>query len=271
MRLAAMIGLLVALAGPAAAQGLGGFAADSDLPDVILFHGEITEDSPRALIRALEAAPGTRAIWLDSIGGAVFSALEMADEIHARGLATVIAPEAICASACAYVFMAGHDRVALGGLGVHQFASDTPGGWGGLGEGEAQSVAAAILERMSTFGAPPRFMVKMLETPNDDMYWFTADELVSDGIVTGGAEWEALARARPANPGKSQTNRNADAGTGSAPVGGSNRTEYESGQSGTPTPRTGNNPFRNRPVYMPPYKAGTIAGRPFDPDRNPFD
>lgn len=261
MRLAAVIGLLVALAGPAAAQGLGGFAADPELPDVILFHGEITEDSPRALIRALEAAPGTRAIWLDSIGGAVFSALEMADEIHARGLATVIAPEAICASACAYVFMAGRDRVALGGLGVHQFASDD--GWGGMGEGAAQSVAAAILERMSTFGAPPRFMVKMLETPNDDMYWFTADELVSDGIVTGGAEWEALARARPANPGKGETRGD------SGPVGGSNREEYESNR--TAAPRLESAPVPNRPVYMPPYKTGTIAGHPFDPDRNPFD
>lgn len=71
----------------------------------------------RALSRASIDRHGTRTLWLDSPGGSVVDAMEMADVIGALGVTTVVRGKAMCASACAsVVFVAGkYRRIDKGG------------------------------------------------------------------------------------------------------------------------------------------------------------
>jgi hypothetical protein len=81
----------------------------------VLASGEIDPgDAPRlarALKRATTDAHGTRRLLLDSPGGSVVDALDMADLLGAIGVTTVVPARAMCASACASVlFVAGRYR-----------------------------------------------------------------------------------------------------------------------------------------------------------------
>jgi hypothetical protein len=88
--------------------------------------GEITKGDARRLKSALARAGrdqhGTKQLWLDSPGGLVAIALDMADIMDAEGVTTVVGKGALCASACASVlFVSGkYRRVDTGGaLAIH--------------------------------------------------------------------------------------------------------------------------------------------------------
>src|ERR1700712_2358268 len=81
----------------------------------VLASGEIIPgDAPRlarALRHATPDAHGTRRILLDSPGGSVVDAIDMADLMNQIGVLTVVPAKAMCASACASVlFVAGKYR-----------------------------------------------------------------------------------------------------------------------------------------------------------------
>ena len=82
---------------------------------IVLAQGEIVEGDAGKLVRALRRASvdkhGTRTVWLNSPGGSVIDAMNMADVINAVGVTTVVPGKAMCASACAsVVFVAGKYR-----------------------------------------------------------------------------------------------------------------------------------------------------------------
>jgi hypothetical protein len=82
---------------------------------IILAQGPIGPGDAGKLIRALRKASvnkhGTRTVWLNSPGGTVLDAMNMADVINAVGVTTVVPARAMCASACAsVVFVAGKYR-----------------------------------------------------------------------------------------------------------------------------------------------------------------
>ncbi len=82
-----------------------------------------------------------------------------------------------CASACSIIFFAGEQRVALGQLGVHQMSSSGGGSLTGL-----QFVLAEVLSAFDAFDVDDRVLQKMLRTPADNMYYFTAAEKEAWGI-----------------------------------------------------------------------------------------
>lgn len=82
---------------------------------VVLAQGAIVAGDAGKLIRALRKASvdkhGTRTLWLNSPGGSVMDAMDMADVIGTVGVTTVVPGKAMCASACAsVVFVAGKYR-----------------------------------------------------------------------------------------------------------------------------------------------------------------
>src|SRR3569833_1433002 len=93
----------------------------ADGQKIVLARGEIVGGDGGKLIRVLRMASvdkhGPRPLWLDSPGGSVVDAMEMADVIGALGVTTVVRPKAMCASACAsVVFVAGkYRRIDKGG------------------------------------------------------------------------------------------------------------------------------------------------------------
>ncbi len=103
-------------------------------------------------------------VVLDSDGGLVASAAQMAGLIRAAGAATRV--DGQCTSGCALLYAAGVRRsVALGGrVGVHR--SDA-----------GPVVDAAMGDLMVSFGTPELIVSAMLATPNESIHWLTVDEL----------------------------------------------------------------------------------------------
>jgi hypothetical protein len=122
---ALMVAGLALLAAPAAAMNFK-FATTGDGLRVVVAAGEIRQGDARRLARALEKAGrdrhGAKRLYLESIGGLVVEALEMADIISAQGVATIVRKGKICASACASIlFVAGKYRTVEKGalLAIH--------------------------------------------------------------------------------------------------------------------------------------------------------
>lgn len=146
------------------------FVETGDLSTLHL-EGTIDARSGLAFSRALDELSEVRTVILSSPGGDVYSALLVAREIDRRGLATVIPYGAICYSACSFLYLAGHQREALGSLGVHQISSEDPDLVSG------QVALSDILEMLNGFGVPNDLIVVMLRTPPADMHILTAEEI----------------------------------------------------------------------------------------------
>ncbi|MEM8576323.1 MAG: hypothetical protein AAGF60_00580 [Pseudomonadota bacterium] len=131
---------------------------------------------PLSFERVLETVPAPKVLILDSPGGSVHAALAVAARVSGLGMATEVAPEGRCYSACSMIFFAGETRNAKGALGVHQISSDA----GSLEAG--QFALADIIEVLDDFGVPTQVVAIMLRTPMDEIYVFDAVEKARFGF-----------------------------------------------------------------------------------------
>lgn len=116
---------------------------------------------------------------LNSQGGQVDAGLLLAHEVSERGLDTVILGSSQCYSACAFVFLAGKDRLAAGELGVHQI-------WNKSNDLESgQEKLSDVIEALDEFGVDRGVLSVMLRTLPTDMHVFSAAELERYGINHG--------------------------------------------------------------------------------------
>ncbi len=117
----AALALVLSVASPAAAMSFK-VATTSKGFHVIVAKGDIARGDARRLARALEKADrdrhGMKQLYLESEGGLVYDALEMAAVMREAGVSTIVRKGTVCASACASVlFVAGKYRtVEKGGL-----------------------------------------------------------------------------------------------------------------------------------------------------------
>ena len=87
-------------------------------------------------------------------------------------MSTYIPRQQTCASACALLFFAGHDRLAEGRLGVHQMDD------GGLSDASTlQFVLADQLDAFQRFDVPWTVTNYMLTTPPGEMHWISDYDL----------------------------------------------------------------------------------------------
>lgn len=140
---------------------------------------EVTTDTPNDFRKVLAVNPRLDTLILDSPGGVVASAVEIALEVHERGLSTYIPAEATCASACSIVFFAGDHRQADGELGVHQMSGGSPDT---QDIGAVQYVVAVILDAFEEFDVHRDVSRRMLTTPAEGMYFFSSSEKTALGI-----------------------------------------------------------------------------------------
>ncbi len=110
-------------------------------------------------------------IVLHSPGGSVYEALQMGAIVNDQGLTTYIPKDAMCASACSYIFFAGKNRVANGLLGVHQFYGTEDRAL----MDQVQFTVSEILGFLNEFETPPFVYEYMFE--NQEMYFFNASEI----------------------------------------------------------------------------------------------
>lgn len=166
----------------AASRTFGPFSVEDATSAIILLDGKITPRSALDFRRVLEAAPNARALALNSPGGDTTTALLIADDVHARSMRTLIPKGAECQSACAYIFLAGAERSALGELGVHQVSGPEED------MASAQTAIADVIDFLVRFGTPPEVLSIMFRTPPEDMHVFSADEIARFGIERPAAQ-----------------------------------------------------------------------------------
>ena len=144
-------------------------------PGVLVLDGDIDLRTPLAFKRAMQKYPDTRVVALSSNGGSVQSALLIAEDVYEKRLTTLIPKDAVCASACAYIFFAGSSRLAEGKLGVHQIS-------GSANVSDAQLNISDILDVLGKYDVPQPVITKMFRTRSEDIYFFTQEEVASLGI-----------------------------------------------------------------------------------------
>ena len=154
---------------------LAPFRWDSTRPQVLVLEGEITRRTPPLLGLALGRFADVAVLELSSPGGDAYAAMAMVPTIRAAGLATRIGAGDKCHSACSFLYFAGVERTAEGELGVHQLAS--------ANEASGHFIMNDVLDVFSDLGLPDMVRRRMMQTPPDQMYVFTPEELVALGLV----------------------------------------------------------------------------------------
>jgi hypothetical protein len=154
----------------------GPFVVDPATPTVILLNGEIDIRSALEFRKALKAAPTASILVLNSPGGSVQIGLLIADDVFEKGISTYIPPGGFCASACAYVFLAGRSRTAAGRLGVHQISSEVQD------NASIQLNLSDVIEALNKYGTSPEVMTLMLKTPSDQIHYFSDEEIAPFGL-----------------------------------------------------------------------------------------
>ncbi|MBO0905225.1 endolytic transglycosylase MltG [Jiella sonneratiae] len=160
----------------ARSQSFGPFRVDDARPDIVRLEGIIDNRAGLAYDSVRWSFPHARTLELASPGGNLIIALQIAQAVYRDGLATRIPAGDQCLSACAFIFLAGHEREASGKLGVHRVASAA---------GDviaAQLILGDIAEFLDRIQASPQILRILLSTPFESMHVFDADEIVSLGI-----------------------------------------------------------------------------------------
>jgi peptidoglycan hydrolase-like protein with peptidoglycan-binding domain len=164
---------------PSVTQTFGVFSLPAGQPDVIMLNGEVTHTMASDFYRAIAERPNARIMVLNSPGGYVDNALQVAREVRKRGMSTLVARDMGCYSACAYIFFAGERRYVEGELGVHQISAEV------ADLVMAQTTLGDVLDALDTFGVEQQIISVMLRTPPEDMYVFTTREILDLGINIG--------------------------------------------------------------------------------------
>lgn len=154
--------------------------------------GTITPGTAGRLAAELEKRGDYAAtVVLESPGGSVRDALEMAMLIRDRQLDTLVEGGGLCASSCPLAFAGGVGRVAdaSASIGVHQVSALRPHSAPGDMEAEpsiveAQRVSAEIQRHLVSMGVDLEVWIRAMETPPDRIYYFTGAELLKSRLAT---------------------------------------------------------------------------------------
>jgi len=148
-------------------------------------------------------------LHLHSPGGSVTDALAISRLIRQAGISTHVPDNAYCASACPLVLSGGLYRTAgkHAFIGVHQ-AYALPTAIGSLHRGmrDAQTLSAACQQLLIDMGVDLKVWVRALETPPQNLYFFTPDELTRYNLANG-----RLTFATPLSPNKPSETDEVDA------------------------------------------------------------
>jgi len=135
-----------------------------------------------------------KTVILRSPGGSVQDALEMGRLIRAKKYSTEVEDGHYCASSCPLVFAGGVTRRAgaKAAIGVHQVFAPAQPGLNTQAEGMAgaQRIAATAQSYLRDMGVDLGVWVHAMETPKDELYYFTSKELLDLKLATdpaGGA------------------------------------------------------------------------------------
>jgi hypothetical protein len=162
---------------------------------------EISDDDVDLLLSALQKTPGIKTLELNSQGGSVYGATEMARIVTDFGLDTIVSGE--CFSSCVTLFLAGESRKMMLGskIGFHQtrwppeaiknyydnLAEDegweTPFDFAAWVYEDTQTEVFDDLTYMIARGVDPGFAIRTKGVRNDEKWYPTRLELVQAGVL----------------------------------------------------------------------------------------
>lgn len=159
----------------------GSFLHTERIPNTLFFFSDVEENDSFELRKAIRNH-SIETVVLSSRGGSVWEGLNMAGIIHDKGLNTYIPKKGLgaegnCASACAFMFFGGKNRIADGKLGVHQFYSGSASKSANIGKSQeaAQFTVSEIIGFLNEFDTPPFVFERMFQ--QSDMYYFDSAEI----------------------------------------------------------------------------------------------
>ena len=158
---------------------------------VLELSGSFSWALPQNVQAILAGAPGVRVVRLESPGGHVLPALQVATIIQQRGLDTYVGR--LCASACTVAFLGGRQRwlASDARLGFHQ--AHAPGV-------PPDQANAFLQDAYAKFAVPPPFVAHVLRTPPADLWYPTQQELRAAHYTTGDPPDSVLSLGRSPLP-----------------------------------------------------------------------
>lgn len=151
---------------------------------IIALSGDVAEGDTAAAEALIKSANDRdrliSAVRLDSPGGSLAEAVQLANLIHRAKLPTIAAAGSRCASACFIVFAAGNEKFASydAAIGVHgvsdKFGHETA---------QTEEATIAMARIVSRFGVPPRIIAQMVTTRARDISWLTPEDLRAMGTI----------------------------------------------------------------------------------------
>jgi hypothetical protein len=169
--------LALAWSVPAAAMSVQTAATRSGAP-VLLLQGRIVSGDAKRLRAALHGEQRVVLLVLNSPGGSVLEAQEIAKLIHASGAPALVPSNAVCASACFMLFAAAKSRLVEPGamVGVHSASVS-----GGNETMDTLGVTTLMAREAAAYGVPSGITGRMVTTRPGEMAWLTRAELESMG------------------------------------------------------------------------------------------
>lgn len=145
----------------------------------LLIAGELREGSAEAFALAIHRSPSITTIALDSKGGSLQEASLLAKGISQRGLDTYAKQE--CSSACTFAFLAGRHRCLGQGarIGFHAASHARD-----LSRKTFQDIGDIERDMYAKAGLPGPFINTIMETPNNQAWYPSRQELLQAGVTT---------------------------------------------------------------------------------------
>jgi hypothetical protein len=177
-RFGVLLGLLALLAAGASPAGAMTFKLQ-ELPDgraALTARGPILSGDAQRMfeyVKTLDKIRHIAVVVVDSPGGVVDEAEQMALLIHNVGLPVAVGGDATCGSACVLLFAAAPRRAAAAGamIGVHRAS---------LGGSETKSTLDAtdgMVANCEFYGVPAAIIAKIRNTPPGGVTWLTHEDL----------------------------------------------------------------------------------------------
>ncbi|MEM9278564.1 MAG: ATP-dependent Clp protease proteolytic subunit [Pseudomonadota bacterium] len=132
-----------------------------------------------------------KVVELNSPGGSVSDALEISNLVREKGFATRVSDGALCASSCPLVLAGGKNRIAgeKAAIGVHQvYSSNGNAQSADRALSDGQSVTAQITRHLATMGVDPALWIHALETPPNQLYYLSNEEIEKFKLAEVSAE-----------------------------------------------------------------------------------
>ncbi len=142
------------------------------------FRGGLRAGCAKELERILVAVPQAKVLHINSAGGRIREAKVIMQLVRERSLTTYTSEQ--CLSAATLVLMSGKERVVAAGAKVGFHAGALPG----VTVEQQREMDDLVRRAMQSAGVSEEFIIRVLATPSEQMWYPSAKEMRLAGVVT---------------------------------------------------------------------------------------